>query len=290
LKDFARQARAAELLDDLGKSFKGAVAGASFRSALPTIVACMALAMTSFLSLSAGADGLDLSLGGSFRSYALSGTANVDAGYGQRVWGDPSTPFFGYIRPQVSGYTAGTYNSLNGALEVFPLAFLGARAGGEAIQNDSKYTAYDCETYRCKGRFYRSFLETELSLGAGPLFAQARWRRERWSQPHAQGGDFIDPTSGLVMLSSGESQTVYYGVAGWNLNPTWALLAALRYAESVDGGRTAISRMPFASVRYRRQGWSFIVGGGTFESTFKKRDFTALAMLSWEIFPAIGLH
>lgn len=229
----------------------------------------------------------DLSVGGTLRSYPLSGVVETEGGYSWLLWGAPGSPWYGYVRPRVYGSTAGTYNSLDSALEIFPISFLGVRAGGEASQNDQKYTAYDCETYRCLGRYYRAYFEGELSLGAGPVFVHGSWRRERWSQRNGAAGAFIDPTSGLVMRSGGDSQTVYFAVAGYNLDPVWSVILALRYA---DSDPSDISRMPFASVRYRMSGVTFSAGAGSFTSPLKKQELTVAGFVRWEIWPSLALH
>ncbi len=229
--------------------------------------------------------GADLRLGGSYRSYPLSGVLEPAIGYGVVAYGAEGAPFSGYIRAAMDGATAGSYNSGLAKLEIFPLAFVGVRAGGESIQNDKDYSAYNCTAVGCQGRYYRTFVESELSLGYGGVFVQGKWRRERWTQPKQQTGDFIDPTSGLVISANGEAETVYSGVLGYKINDTWAVLGGARYAE--DG--TGISQFPFGVVRWRSGGFTAGVGGGTFKSELKKREGTVLAYFTWEIWPSVAL-
>ncbi len=171
------------------------------------------------------------------------------------------------------------YNSLDGALEFFPLAILGVRAGGEVVQNDQDYRAFDCETLKCKGRFYRTYIEGEATAGLGPVFVQGRFRRERWTQKNAADGDFIDPTSAIAMKGSGDSQSVYFGVLGVKLSDAWTALGVFRYAESdrVDG----FSRHPYAVLRYRSGRLTAGLGVGVFESSEKLSGFTGLAQIRW---------
>lgn len=233
------------------------------------------------LTWSARAD-LDLGVGGTFRSYPLSGVVEGRAGYGVLLYGTAGSPISGYLRPHLEVNSAATYNSGLAQLEFFPLAFLGARAGGEAVQNDKDYSPYDCQSYRCLGRFHRTFFAGELTLGAGPVFIRGMWRRERWSQAKEQAGDFIDPTSGLVMRAGGESQTVYYGVGGIKLNETWGVMGGVRYAEDDDG----LSRMPFAMVRFTQGDFSLGLGAGQFESSLKDKGFTAWGYFAWDFMPS----
>jgi len=230
---------------------------------------------------------LDLGVGASLRTYPISGTLQAEGGWNKLFWGDVASPFYGYLRARAAWDTAVTYNSLDGALEFFPIAFLGVRAGGEAIQNDSDYSAFDCTQYACTGRFYRTYLEPELSLGYGPVFTQFRWRRERWSEGHSARGDFVDPTSGVVLKANGDSQTVYYMVAGAKVSPTSSVVALARYAESDE--REQISRLIALAGRYQGEEYSVLVGLGTFDSEIKSRGLTVLASVRWVMARSLAL-
>jgi hypothetical protein len=272
-----------QLLCAQGRFFKRLRRGDHFGWVATAIVTSIVICVSAWPAHAS----LDFSLGAEARSYPLSGVIESELGYGALLWGQTSTPFYGYLRPRILASTAATYNSADAALEIFPLSFLGFRAGGESIQNDQNYSAYDCDTYRCKGRFYRAYAEAELTLGMGPVFVQGRWRRERWSEPHAQTGDYIDPTSGLAMASSGESQVVYFGIVGMKLAPEWTALAMLRYAQEDSGG---ISRMPVGAIRFHRGIFSISVGAGNFESILKKSETTVIGSIKFELAPSLALR
>ncbi len=275
----------------LRRLFIPTLAGDAFEFLLTTIVSFLLVFNLGF-STSVHAEGQpDLQIGSTVRSYPLSGVFETELGYSLYLWADSnSTPWYGYTRIKLAGSSAATYNSGESALELFPLSFLGVRAGGESIQNDKDYSAFDCATYECQGRYYRTFVESELTLGAGPVFIRGIWRRERWTQQHPERKDFIEPTSGLAIANIGDSQTVYIGVLGWSLDENWSLMSVLRYAQSDDrlnsGG---MSRFPYVVVKYQLDGLIFGLGGGSFESALKKREASGLAFLRWEIAPSAAL-
>ena len=133
--------------------------------------------------------------------------SKIDLGYDFLLWGHPGDSFlYGYLRPSITADTAWTYNSLESAVELFPISIFGVKAGGEAIQNDEDYTPYNCQAYACRGRFYRLFVQGQLTLGAGPVFVQARVRRESWNE-RDQSADFIEPTNGVLLKRTGDAET-----------------------------------------------------------------------------------
>lgn len=265
------------------KSFVSKIPGDQFRFWAATFVSLCTL-----ISNFAWAKGFDFSAQGSYRSYPLSGVLEIESGYGVELYGSSAAPpWYGYVRPRALLSTIGTYNSADGALEVFPISFLGFRAGGEAIQNDDNYSAHDCSTYICKGRFYRTYAEAELTFGFKGVFARGSWRRDRWTLNSPSVGEFIDPTGGISLSASGDSETVYRGLVGYTFSPKWSAMALIRYAESDE--TRMISRFPHAVVRYTLKDWSLALGGGVFESSLKKQEGAAIALLRWEPRPSVGL-
>lgn len=177
---------------------------------------------------------------------------------------------------------------LDGAVEFYPLSFLGGRVGAEGIENNRDYSAYDCVAFVCRGRFYRTYASADVTLGAGPLFGQFRWRRERWTERTPGVVPFIDPTNALALSGQGDFETVYRAMLGVSLNPRWALMGVLVYA-TADSDR-AISRFPFALLRYRTGLWTIAVGGGSYRSPLQREGASGLLFISWEPKPSLALH
>ncbi len=265
--------------------YRRSKAGACFRLRATAIVTFLGLVLLASAEAQAQ---VDVALSGQTRSYPQSGVAGVTLGYSQLLWGDTSDPFYGYLRPRLELNSAGSYNSANFGVELYPISFLGVRAGGESIQNDQEYSAYDCTTASCLGRFYRTYFQSDLSLALGPLFAQARYGRERWTMAEPRVIDFIEPTSGLALVPTGDSLTLLRGLIGYRFNPEWSVLAVYQtlQADQVDG----VSRFAFAAVRFSSSKWSVGLGGGMFSSPLKKREATAIAYFEWAILPSLALR
>ncbi len=228
----------------------------------------------------------DLSVGSTVRSYPLSGVVEAEAGYGLLLWGSEGSPWYGYLRPKIEASSAFTYNSIAEVIEFFPISILGLRAGGESIQNDTNYSAYDCSEWNCVGRFYRGFLEAELTLGYDKFFSRIKWRRENWSQG-ASGKDFIEPTSGLAMADTGDTQTVWQYLLGYRWADSVNLIAGIRQAHN---NAKESSSMPFGLYDYKwSEGLRVGAGAGLFKSEIKSSQLTLLAFIKWEVWPSIAI-
>lgn len=266
----------------LRTKFKLRFCGDVFSARATTIViACLC-------AFSARAD-LDYNLGLRARTYPLAGSVDGDIGYGFLLWGNQSAgnPFYGYLRPHVGASNAGYYNSAVASLDVFPLSFLGISGGGESIQNDKDYQAYDCSRYQCRGRSYRNFVQAELSLASGPLFGQLLWKRERWSLANPGTREFIDSTSGLSLNPNGDSQTMYRGALGVKLGERWSLAGIYAYTQS-DNSRE-VQRFPFAVLRYKIGQAAVGVAAGVYSSTLKAAGGSGMVFLTWNIKPGLPL-
>jgi hypothetical protein len=130
-------------------------------------------------------------------------------------------------------------------------------------------------------------VEAELSVGAGDFFAQARWRREHWTQGRPRQ-DFVDPTSGIAMKSEGDDQTVYFGILGYKFSDQWSGLAVTRYAEGTSLHK--FSRFPYLIAKYQTGNFSIGAGGGFFQSSDHAQETALVGFFKWEIEPSFAIR
>lgn len=227
----------------------------------------------------------DFSMESLARSYPLAGFVSAQLGYGLVVWGDhkpgDKNIDYGYARLFAEGGTAGTYNSGLVGGEVYPISFLGFKAGKEWIQNDDDYRDFDCVNFNCKGARSREFYQARLLFGAWFLFSSFSMRVEKWHEPLPYLGDFIEPTSGLSARADGDTQTVYSGLIGANLTDTWSIVAAEQYFEMSNNH--GITRTFLGGPRWSDGEFSVLGGLTYFESSasYTKEAFGVLVLLNW---------
>lgn len=239
----------------------------------------------------------DFSVGTSTRSYPLSGAVEATGGYDLSLWGTPRGPFGGYLRPRIFAASAVTYNSVDAAFEFFPLGILGFRVGYEAVQNDANYMSYDCVQNQCMGRYSHTYLGTEATVGRGAFFARLTLRRDQWALASGArvdpavypSGRFIEPTAGLSLNGTGDSQNVMNLLAGMKIDENWTSLLVLSMTSS-DSGEFSRTRLAAVAYKDAQAPWRAGLGAGTFESSQKPLGFTATFFASWEIQPSLALR
>jgi len=230
----------------------------------------------------------DSSLGGFARSFPLSGYAYAQSGYGQVFWGDTSGILYGYVRPYIELDTAGTYQAALAAIEVFPVSFLGIRAGEEWDQNDSHYHDYACPTnVNCEGTMYRKFVEGQLLLGYSDWFASLWLRWDHWSHKNPEIGDFMDPNTGLIAYQGGDSEMVARFFTGYNVTPEWAAIVAGNYYQMVH--HFGIVRFGMAGARYRQGDFNAMVGLSHYQATEQKGGYGVFVGFTWALLPSVAL-
>lgn len=237
---------------------------------------------------------VDLQIETALRSYPLSGNLQGEMGYGIPLWGNATTsssanrsPWYGYVRPAIQLATTGNYNAGEVSLDFFPISFLGVKAGAGLWQMTAKYEAYDCELIQCKGKFNHQFIEAKAGFGVGPVFLLARGKIEDFQQDPLQQKDFIEPTLGMIAHRDGDRIRSATGVLGATLNDHW-LIAAI-WAEGVTEKQKGFSRTQLLTVNWKGPSLSLVVGAGAFESSIKDREFTAVGVIRWNIWPSIEL-
>lgn len=225
----------------------------------------------------------ELGVSASGRTYPEGGTLSIKGAYRLSLWGKPPaaggfSPWHGYIRPQLEFANAGAYNYSSLQIEVFPVSFLGARAGGSATYMAKDYSHYDCEVLQCQGLLTSQFVEGQAVFGIGRLFWIGRYRWEEFEHDK-QEKNFLEVESALIGHHQGDQFRTLRNILGWRLGGGWSIAAVHTYTESEE--LKGISRMATLSVIYNTGKWSLVLGGGVFDSDLKKRKATGVGSLGW---------
>ncbi len=209
-------------------------------------------------------EGFQPSLHYGFRSYPLGTSLDLRLAQAWRIWGRPEQgPWYGFFRPSAEGSTALSYNALSAQLEFFPVSFLGLRSGIQSADNRRDYTAYDCETHRCRGRLYRNFVELEMAVGYRQFFALTQLRQESLKAPAESTKRFVDPALSLSIDPTGEEVFRSTLILGMNWSPSFRIMLLDRRAHIV-GKTDSYSKTQMALISTQRGPWTLSSGLGAF--------------------------
>jgi hypothetical protein len=238
---------------------------------------------------------LDLMVESSGRYYPVGGATYVEAGDSRLLWGGNGTgrppeqgAGYGYWRPSVGATYADYYRSARAQVDLFPVAFLGLRAGGRLVDNGDDYPAYDCEASgdRCRGRFTATYAEARLALGYDPWFAALTAKATDMERRDSERGPFIEPSAGLLLSAEGDRLHEVNAYLGRPVGPVSTVYSQY-YAETRH--RDGHARMHLLSATYRNGPWRFTAGAGAFRSALKQWRPTTVAVLSWTPLPSAAL-
>ncbi len=222
------------------------------------------------------------------RSYPLVAAARGTLGYGLVFWGDDNKkPWYGFLRPSITGTAIGKFSSVKGQIEFFPVSILGVRAGKEAADLSDKHPDFDCVTYKCSQKFTKSFYAVNLTLGGGGFFLNVDQMREKWT-PEVHDRAFITPVHALALNREGEDIDTRRVILGTSLSDKWTTFVLNMYSETRDTNKRA--KLTVLSFIYKPvSSVAITMGGGTFSSDLKETDFTAVFGVKWNISPSVGL-
>lgn len=248
----------------------------------------------------ATASGFDLSLAGSYRSYALAGGAEMAMGYGHLIWGDKKKPLYGFVRVATGLEGVEDYIASTVKVEIFPISLLGVRVGQSWIQNHLDYEDFDCVTYLCRGQFSYDFVEVPFYMGWKRILLSASYRISRWErdrrEPVGSRTHYIEPSSGLG-LSLVESEDVerWRGALLYEFNSYWRIGYSYvddRVSQGPDELEQRTSQMWLGLIQYHKSKLestlSVFVGAGEYRSYLLNPEPSYVLGFELSLWPRLG--
>lgn len=142
---------------------------------------------------------IDINLFTLYRTKPIAGGLQLNTGYNQLIWGDTSTkPFYGFLRPNVTAFTAGQYNAYTYELEFYPVSFIGFEYGSESVSNVGIYQDYDCEEFQCQKNFKNNYMRMNILFGYSFFFFKGTLQKQKVSA-ETKDKDFILPFIGSAI-------------------------------------------------------------------------------------------
>ena len=250
-----------------------------------------ALSLSCVCTAKSTAADLDYAANLSMRTYSAGISLEPTLGLHQQLWGDSSTPFFGYIRPSLSSEFSPTSIGGKVSLDIYPLSFLGMTVAKNWTRRYAEPKGYDCAANTCLGRLDDTEIAFKLLSAYQAYFLVAQYTRRFYAENSEGNQNIMDPSNALIYRQSGS-----------NLN-TLNIILGKKISEKVSAGiiwqrgdldrRSSASDADYFFARSDLSviGYSMVTatfGLGRFHTDIKRPGISALAILSYTGKPGIG--
>lgn len=243
----------------------------------------------------------DLAFSGYTRTYPLGGSVESMFGYGAVIWGDPSSPWYGFVRAGAEVAGVEDYFSSGVRAEFFPIAFAGLRGGRSWVQNHVLYEDYDCVNFICLGDFVEDSLEVPIYFQFWQIQGLFSYQKSQWGSSSSGGliSEFIEPLSGLpVAMSESGGSSLFSnevvrlrGMLFVNLSESWQVgYAQSNYSSCLNSDDVECeSQIWQGMLRFHLdQQFSLAMGSGEYKNRFGLSEPSATLFISYSPLPKLG--
>lgn len=197
------------------------------------IAIALALSVMSFArsAPAASTEGLDFTTNLLARTYTPGLSLNPTIGYGQRVWGDLDSPWYGFLRPHLDGVVSPTLFEGKAGIEVFPVSILGVNIARTFGRRFADTRGQDCIVNQCQGELDYTDVTVQAYLGGAGFFSSLRWTRTFFDAVSDQTRPIYDVGSSVLLKPAGEAGDYMTIVVGKDLSDDLAIGVLVQNAD-----------------------------------------------------------
>lgn len=225
------------------------------------------------------------------RSYPFGAIATGQVGYGFLLWGPspmeilpaagpPAKPpdwKFGFTRLWANIQTIGLVNRASAEWEVFPVSIFGLAVGQGGHARVDQSSIFDCAVNQCGGFFGRTYLRSQLIVGAKGLFLLSHVRFD-WIYPDSNR-PFVEDHSTLLGAPGGDRLLTTSLMLGYLIREGMAAGITYQRAWFMDSRNHHFSAAGVFNWFFGRLGVS--VGAGAYGSSHQDIGPTFGAQIQW---------
>jgi hypothetical protein len=228
------------------------------------------------------------------RTYSPGLSINPNIGYSQKLWGDPETPFYGFVRPySIAVFSPSVYEGKVG-LEVFPISILGVdlrRAWGRRFVDTR---GQNCDQVECQGELGYTDLSLQLFLGYKRKFASVRWTQTYFDAIENRSRRIYELGSSVLLNPDGDKGDYLNVAVGEDVG---GFLSGLAFGVLLQSNRFhGTDHLTEAAYLFGRLKMSFqesdqssvTVGIGAFRSSLNVAELSLVASVVYSPNPALG--
>jgi hypothetical protein len=248
----------------------------------PAFLFALNLLSVSLLATAASAKGLDYSVDSFARTSSLGLSASPNVGYSFLLWGDPSSPLHGYIRPNVTASFTPATISGRAELELHPVTFLGLTAGRTWTRRFSNLPGQDCNLGACIGNLGSTDVGAKALFKYGIAFGSLKYTKTFVDSFDDRSRGIIDPGSALLLSPGGEVVSQWNAVVGVPIHTDWSVGGIYQKTDLKNNPGT--QNAEYAFLRLKRGDLTYLAGAGRFESQLKPAGPSFILSVSWSPF------
>lgn len=256
----------------------------ALRAVLSFLVLCS-------LDVSAETGGRDFSTTLLVRSYSPALSINPTVGHGQRVWGDSTTPWHGFLRPYIVGVLSPSLYEGKVGLEVFPISVLGLDLKRTWSRRFRTIEGQDCLLQQCLGPLDYTDVSLQSYLGFQGYFSSIRWTRTFFSGVEDKTRPVYEMGASVLLKPDGDAGDYLTIALGKDFEDKFSIgvllqTADFRYSGHRQEGQYAILKSNLGRFGY--DDFDAMLGLGRYKSNLNVAEVSAILSLTYTHTPAIG--
>ncbi len=244
------------------------------------------------LGLSSASAQVDYGVTTLFRTYAPGLSVNPSMGYSQKVWGDVSTPWYGFVRPYVIGVASPSVFETKVGMEIFPVSIFGIdvrRAYGRRF-HDTKNQ--NCDVLECQGALPYTDVSAQTFLGYADFFASIRFTRTFFDGDASRSFPVYELASAVILAPGGDRGDYLNVAIGKNLGGLFkglALGVLVQHNEFHELNQFKSAAYGFAAIDLYQAAISRLtVGLGAFRSSRNVAEASIVVAYTYSPRSALG--
>lgn len=225
------------------------------------------------------------------RTYAPALSVNPTLGYGQKLWGDLSTPWYGFVRPTVTGVLSPSLYEGKIGLEIFPVSIFGLDIKRTTSRRFNETKGQDCNQVQCLGTLDYTDVSLQSFLGFADYFASTRWTRTFFDAVSDRTRPVYELGASVLLSPNGEAGDYVTIIAGRKFGPTFSVGGLVQIADFHSSGHHQEGQYVIVKSDLSDFGLndlSATVGLGRFKSDLNVAEVSAILSLTYTSLPAIG--